>query len=108
MTQALSLVVTSAMLVTVLATCGTDFPVVPPPGTSESVSITVTDPNLGPVNRHFRIHIPAGYSEGNDVKTPLVLDLHGWTGFGGDWRKMDDVADEDPDGGFIDLYLKCP
>ena len=76
----LFLVVTSAMFVSVLATCGTDMPIEPPPGSSESVTITVDDPNLGPVDRHFRIHIPAGYSDGNDVETPLVLDLHGWTG----------------------------
>ena len=102
----LFLVVISAIVVTVLATCGTDMPIEPQPGNSESVTITVNDPNLGPVDRHFRIHIPAGYSDGNDVETPLVLDFHGWTGFGGDWRKMDDVADEDPDGGFIAVHAQ--
>ena len=34
------------MIVTVLATCGTDMPIEPQPGNSESVKITVNDPNL--------------------------------------------------------------
>ena len=106
MSQILSLTVISAIFATTSATCGTDMPIEPQPGNSESVTITVTDPNLGPVDRRFRIHIPAGYSDGNDVETPLVLDLHGWTGYGGDWRKMDDVADEDPDGGFIAIHAQ--
>ena len=61
--RALFLAVMSAIVVTVMATCGTDMPIEPQPGNSESVTITVNDPNLGPVDRHFRIHIPAGYSE---------------------------------------------
>ena len=56
----------------------------PQPGNSRSVSLTVTDPNLGEVERSFIVHLPAGYSPsgGNDVRTPLVLDFHGWTGDG--------------------------
>ena len=67
----------------------------------------VTDPNVGQVERTFRIHLPSGYSTQNDVKTPLVLDFHGYTGdsssqefYGG----LDDVADEDADGGFIVVH----
>ena len=89
---------------TALATCGTDMPIQPPPGSSESVTIAFSDPNLGLVERSFNIHIPSGYSSSNDVATPLVLDFHGWGGAGGDWRGMDSVADDDPDGGFIAIH----
>ena len=54
----------------------------------------MTDPNLGDVERSFRLHIPAGYSPSNDVATPLVLDFHGMFGFGNSLRGMDDVADQ--------------
>ena len=50
------------------------------PGDSELVTITVSDPNLGDVERSFTLHIPAGYSPGNDVETPLVLDFHAFLG----------------------------
>ena len=46
----------------------------------------MTDPNLGNVERSFRLHIPAGYSSANDVETPLVLDFHGMFGFGNSLR----------------------
>ena len=46
----------------------------------------MTDPNLGNVERSFRLHIPAGYSADNDVATPLVLDFHGMFGFGNSLR----------------------
>ena len=46
----------------------------------------VTDPNLGDVERSFRLHIPAGYSSANDVETPLLLDFHGMFGFGNSLR----------------------
>ena len=32
------------------------------------------------VERFFALHLPAGYSIGNDVATPLVLDFHGHGG----------------------------
>ena len=32
------------------------------------------------VERFFALHLPAGYSTGNDVPTPLVLDFHGHGG----------------------------
>ena len=56
----LFLAVIYATVVTASATCGTDGPIQPPPGTSESVTITFSDPNLGLVERSFWIHIPAG------------------------------------------------
>ena len=102
--QKLFLAVIHAIVVAASAICGTDMPVQPPPGGSESVTITYADPNLGLVERSFWIHIPAGYSSANDVETPLVLDFHGWGGVGGDWRGMDTVSDEDPDGSFIAIH----
>ena len=89
------------------ATCSGEMPNLPQPGQSSSGSVLVTDPNVGQVERTFRIHLPSGYSTQNDVKTPLVLDFHGYTGdsssqefYGG----LDDVADEDLDGGFIVVH----
>ena len=66
------------------ATCGGEMPNQPHPGNSRSVSITVSDPNLGEVERSFVLHLPAGYSPSgaNDVRTALVLDFHGWGGDG--------------------------
>ena len=110
-----ALLVLSAITTAVLATCHGEMPPNPLPGTSESVSIMVDDPNLGQVERTFRLHLPLGYSPENDVETPLWLDFRG---FGWDANgflltvgtlfhaeTMDDVADEDPDGGFIAVHL---
>ena len=72
-TRRLFLAVIYAIVATASATCGTDGPIQPPPGSSESVTIAFSDPNLGLVERSFWIHIPAGYSSSNDVETPLVL-----------------------------------
>ena len=82
--QLLAPAVLSAIIVAASATCGGEMPNQPNPGSSRTVSITVTDPNLGEVERSFIIHLPAGYSPSgaNDVETPLVLDFHGWTGDG--------------------------
>ena len=38
------------------------------------------DPNLGEVERSFKLHIPAGYSTDNEVAVPLVLDFHAFLG----------------------------
>ena len=54
------------------------MPNLPNPGQSETVSISVTDPNLGEVERTFVIRLPSRYSTDNDAETPLVLDFHGW------------------------------
>ena len=82
--QLLAPAVLYAIVVAASATCGGDMPNQPNPGNSRTVSITVTDPNLGEVERSFVIHLPAGYSPSgaNDVRTPLVLDFHGWGGDG--------------------------
>ena len=53
------------------ATCGYDMPALPLPGNSREVTILVPDPNLGEVERSFRLHIPAGYSPSNDVEVNL-------------------------------------
>ena len=52
----------------------------PLPGESELVSIVVDDPNVGPIERTFKIHLPKGYPTSNDAETPLVLDFHGFAG----------------------------
>ena len=90
-----------------LATCGFDMPQQPQPGQSYTSSIMVNDPNLGEVERSFVLHLPAGYSSTNDVETPLVLDFHGWFGDGNSQEYeggLNDVADEDTDGGFIVVH----
>ena len=51
--QKLFLAVIHAIVVAASAICGTDMPVQPPPGGSESVTITYADPNLGLVERSF-------------------------------------------------------
>ena len=111
----IAVVVLSVTAVTVHAACNGEMPLQPQPGASESVSIVVSDPSLGQVERTFSVHLPLGYSPDNDVETPLWLDFHG---FGWDVSghlltvgtlfhapAMDDVADEDPDGGFIAVHL---
>ena len=83
------------------------MPIQPQPGSSSLVSILVDDPNFGQLERSFVIHVPTGYSNNNDVETPLVLDFHGWTGTGiGQMYEggLDDVADEDLEGGFIVIH----
>lgn len=90
-----------------VAYCGTDMPQQPQPGQSHTSSIIVNDPNLPDVERSFVLHLPAGYSLDNDVETPLVLDFHGWFGDGNSQEYeggLNDVADEDPDGGFIVVH----
>ena len=62
------------------ATCGGEMPSLPQPGESHLASIIVNDPNIGPIERTFKIHLPAGYLASNDVETPLVLDFHGYAG----------------------------
>ena len=109
------LLVLGALTTKALATCREEMPPGPPPGSSKSVSIMVNDPNLGQVERTFRIHLPSGYSPDNDVETPLWLDFHGFGWDAGDFLltigtlfhapAMDAVADEDPDGGFIAVHL---
>lgn len=66
------------------AACNGETPPLPLPGGTEKVAITVSDPNLGEVERSFVLHLPAGYSPSgaNDVRTALVLDFHGWGGDG--------------------------
>ena len=84
------------------------MPLLPRPGKSSRVRIRVSDPNLGSVERTFKLHLPAGYSTSNDMPTPLVLDFHGWGGSGtsqGYRGGFDDVADEqDANGGFIVVH----
>ncbi len=87
--------------------CGWDIPAQPTPGSSGTISITVDDPNLGTIERSFVLHLPAGYSPDNDVSTPIVLDFHGFSGTGesgGYSGGLDDVSDEDPDGGFFVVH----
>ena len=103
----LNLSLLSIMVPLSLATCGSDMPQQPQPGQSYTSSITVNDPNLGEIERSFVLHLPAGYSSNNDVETPLVLDFHGWFGDGSSQEfegGLNDVADEDPDGGFIVVH----
>ena len=106
----------SVLTTTVKATCNEVMPPNPLPGTSESVSVIVDDPNLGPVERTFTIHLPSGYSPDNNVETPLWLNFHGFGwGLPGDnlltvgalfhAEAMDGVADEDGEGGFIAVHL---
>ena len=77
----ISVVIWSAIAGTgVLATCGSEMPSLPLPGESGLVSIVVDDPNVGPIERTFKIHLPAGYLASNDEETPLVLDFHGFAG----------------------------
>ena len=77
----ISAVIWSAIAGTsVFATCGGEMPSRPMPGESELVSIVVDDPNVGPIERTFKIHIPKGYPASNDAETPLVLDFHGFAG----------------------------
>ena len=85
------------------ASCAGEMPNQPQPGQSHSGSILVKDPNLGEIERTFRIHLPSGYSTQNDVETPLVLYFHGYAGDSSsqEYNRLDDVADEDKDGGFI-------
>ena len=78
----LTVVIWSAIAGTsvVLATCGSEMPPLPSPGESDLVTIVVDDPNVGPIERTFKIHIPKGYPASNDAETPLVLDFHGFAG----------------------------
>ena len=82
--QLLGPAVLCAVAAAASATCGGEMPNQPHPGNSRSVSVTVSDPNLGEVERSFVLHLPAGYSPSgaNDVRTALVLDFHGWGGDG--------------------------
>ena len=64
----------------VSATCGTSISNGPQPGETQRISILVDDPHHGQVERSFALHLPAGYSIGNDFPTPLVLDFHGHGG----------------------------
>ena len=106
--RAVLLTVLCTEALTCSATCTGEMPSSPQPGQSSSGSILVTDPNIGQVERTFRIHLPLGYSAQNDVMTPLVLDFHGYAcdsscqEFNGG---LDNVADEDADGGFIVVHL---
>ena len=59
------------------AACNGETPPLPLPGGTEKVAITVSDPNLGDVERTFDLHLPAGYSVGSGRRTPLWLDFHG-------------------------------
>ena len=65
------------MSANVKAACNEQMPSLPLPGGSERVSIAVNDPNLGEVERTFKLHLPAGYSTNNDFATPLWLDFRG-------------------------------
>ena len=105
--SALVHLVLSALVATVTATCGGDIPNQPQPGQSLRTSILVSDPNFGEVERTFVLHLPAGYSNNNDILTPLVLSFHGWHGNGNSQEYeggLNDVADEDPEGGFIVVH----
>ena len=75
----------------------------PDPGQSETVSISVSDPNMGEVERSFVIRLPSRYSIDNDAETPLLLDFHGWHNDANSqaFNQLEDVSDEDEDGGFI-------
>lgn len=87
--------------------CNKEVPEQPSPGESASVSISVSDPNLGIIDRSFVLHLPAGFSPNNDLATPVVFDFHGWGASGRVQAYpggLDDVADEDTDGGFLVVH----
>jgi poly(3-hydroxybutyrate) depolymerase len=100
----LAIFTSSSSLSVAASGCGTAMPQQPHPGYTHSVSISVLDPTFGTTYRSLELHLPSGYSPDNDVATPLVLDFHG---FGGNGQSqiypggLDDVADEDANGGFI-------
>ena len=97
----------SSIVSVVRGTCGGDIPDQPQPGQSQRIYISVSDPNFGEVERSFVLHLPAGYSDKNDISTPLVLSFHGWHGNGNSQEYeggLNDVADEDQDGGFIVVH----
>ena len=77
--QVTLLTLLSTQTLEILAICNGDMPNQPQPGQSYSGSVLVNDPNIGMMERTFRIHLPSGYSTLNDVETPLVLDFHGYT-----------------------------
>jgi len=84
--------------------CGKSMPSQPHPGHSHSFWITVTDPNLGDTQRHYKLHVPAAYVTSNDNPTPMVVDFHGWGGNANSQEKdslFAAVADEDETGYFV-------
>ena len=65
----------------------------PTPGESHVVTIMVDDPNLGEVERTFRLYIPVTYT--NDVGIPLVMNFHGRGGTGTDWIGLHETSDKE-------------
>ena len=77
---ALLIAILSAIATRSHAKCGGEMPKEPKCGKSDLVTVAVDDPNLGEVERSFKLHVPAGYSTDNDVEVPLVLDFHAFLG----------------------------
>ena len=77
----------------VAATCGGHTPNQPAPGESYVVPIMVDDPNLGEVERTFRLYVPVTYT--NDVEIPLVMNFHARGATGTDWIGLHDTSDQE-------------
>ena len=82
----------SGYFATVSATCGGQVPEQPQPGESYVVAIPVEDPNLGEVERTFRLYLPVTYT--NEKEIPLVTNFHGYGAQGTDWIGLHDTSDQ--------------
>ena len=76
----------------VTATCGGQMPDRPAPGESHVVTIIVDDPNLGEVERTFRLYLPVTYT--NEVEIPLVMNFHARGATGTDWIGLHETSDQ--------------
>ena len=77
----------------VTATCRGEMPNQPAPGESYVVSIMVDDPNLGEVERTFRLYLPVTYT--NEVDIPLVMNFHARGATGTDWIGLHETSDQE-------------
>ena len=82
----------SGLIAAVSAACGGEIPDQPQPGESHVVTIPVDDPNLGEVERTFRLYLPLTYTDVEEI--PLVMNFHGYGAEGTDWIGLHDTSDQ--------------
>jgi len=79
--------------------CGQALPGRPQPGASANREVQLTDPLMGPVTRHYRLHLPQNFDTSNTSPLPQLLNYHGWGGGPKEQeRYFAEVSDADPQG----------